>query len=145
MLHLGWRHIQYFFPVWIENISFWTIMPIETYFEKILKCHHNILTEKLFFCQNVFFTFYCNIVCKNIVCDVSLTKIWLIIKGRLHTWCWRHYSRTKIDRSASAFGTRIKFVTIYIKDKFYPPKIRLILHITSSFSHFFHARFSTST
>jgi hypothetical protein len=112
--------------VLIENIYFMTIMLIETWFEKILKCHYNILKKisfyqnvflskcifikmyffyknvylskciffikmyiyqnvflskcifiKLYFYQNgfhknVFLSFYCNIVSKNIMCDVSL-------------------------------------------------------------------------
>jgi len=46
-------------------------MLIETLFENILKCHYNIL-KKIYFYQNVFLSFYCNIVCKNIVCDMGL-------------------------------------------------------------------------
>jgi len=60
------RHffIQYFFPVGIENIYFWTIMLIETWFENILKCHYTIWKKKYLFIK---MSFYRNIVWKNIV------------------------------------------------------------------------------
>jgi len=45
-----------FFPVWIENVYFWTIMIIETWIEKILKCHYNILKKKYLF---IFLWQYC--------------------------------------------------------------------------------------
>jgi len=41
-------------------------MLIETLFENILKFHYNILKKKISFCQNVFLSFYRNIVCKNV-------------------------------------------------------------------------------
>jgi len=43
-----------FFSVWIENIYFWTIMLIETWFKNILKCHNNILKKENVFYQKVF-------------------------------------------------------------------------------------------
>ncbi len=47
-----------FFPVYLENSYFWTIIDI-------LKCHYNILKKKISFHKNVFLSFYHNIVCKN--------------------------------------------------------------------------------
>jgi hypothetical protein len=48
--------IQYFFPVCIENIFLWDD---SKYFEMSLKFFLN---------QNVFLSFYQNIVCKNVWC-----------------------------------------------------------------------------
>jgi len=41
-------------------------MLIEIYFENILKCHFNILKKKVSLYQNVFLSFYLNIVCGNV-------------------------------------------------------------------------------
>jgi len=49
-------------------------MLIETLFENILKYHYNILKRRMSFYPNVFLSFNGNIVNKNIVCDVGLTK-----------------------------------------------------------------------
>jgi len=41
-------------------------MLTETYFENILKYHYNILKNKISFYQNVFLSFYHNIVFENV-------------------------------------------------------------------------------
>ncbi len=53
-------------------------MFIETQFENILKFHYIILKKKISFYQNDFLSFYGNIVCKNIVCDVVIKKTELV-------------------------------------------------------------------
>jgi len=55
----------------VLQISLETTVCIEKYhwclwFEKISKRNNNILRKKFFFYHNVFLSFYCNIVCKNI-------------------------------------------------------------------------------
>jgi hypothetical protein len=66
--------MQYIFPVCIENLYFETIL-------NIWKCHYNILKKKISFYQNVFLSFYLNVVCKNIVCDVGLNGFIYIISN----------------------------------------------------------------
>jgi len=41
-------------------------MLIETYSENILKCHYNIFMKNVSFYQNVFLSFYRNIVFENV-------------------------------------------------------------------------------
>jgi len=53
--------------VCIENIYFWTIL-------NILKCHYNILKKKISCYQNVFLSFYRNIVCENVKYVLGLNK-----------------------------------------------------------------------
>ncbi len=68
------------------------------WFEKILKCNYNILTKKVFlyFYCNVFLSFYLNIVCKNIVCELGLNT----------------YKCSKKDHSMHLRGKMYKLTTI---------------------------------
>ncbi len=70
-------------------------------FEKILKCNYNCLTKSDFlpFYWIIFVSFYRNIVCKSILCDVGLTVsfFWLNLLS-LYTGSKRVYDRLVIGK-----------------------------------------------
>ncbi len=74
--------IKYFFPVWIENIYFLDNYAYWNLVWKYFKMSLQYFKEKNIFLTKCLFIFIsqCNIVCKNIVCDVGLFANFLLVE-----------------------------------------------------------------